>query len=86
MPYIKQEARRELVGHARRLGLTADGPGELNFVITTVIAAYLFGGQEPHYEDYNDVLGVLVGVILEVYRRKVAPYEDMKKEENGDVY
>jgi len=85
-PYIKPEDRTELVGHARRLGLTADGPGELNFVLTTVIAAYLFGGQEPGYRDFNEVIGVLECAKLELYRRQVAPYEQEKCRLHGDVY
>jgi len=31
-------------------------------------------------------MGVLECIKQEFYRRAVAPYEDKKKEENGDVY
>lgn len=33
-----------------------------------------------------DILGVLEGAKLELYRRKIALYEDIKIKENGDVY
>jgi len=32
------------------------------------------------------VIGVLESVKMELYRRKIADYEDEKCEENGDVY
>jgi hypothetical protein len=38
------------------------------------------------YFSYNEVVGVLECVKLEMYRRLVAPYEDRKCKENGDVY
>ena len=58
--------------------------GELNYVLTQVCLTYL--GETPRYQQFNDVLGALEGCKLEMYRRKVAPYEDTKIEENGDVY
>lgn len=38
------------------------------------------------YEVYNAVEGVLSCIGQELYRRMIAPYEDRKKEENGDVF
>jgi len=38
------------------------------------------------YAEMSAVRGVLADVSSEFYRRKMAPYEDMKREENGDVY
>jgi hypothetical protein len=35
---------------------------------------------------YNDVIGALECCKLELYRRMVAPYENTKIKENGDVY
>lgn len=86
MPYIPKEARlsMDLEGHARRAGIGLSSPGELNFVLTTAILAYL--GSDPHYRDFNEVIGVLECVKQELYRRMVAPYEDQKCIENGDVY
>lgn len=36
--------------------------------------------------NYSDIVGVLSCVEQEFYRRIASPYEDLKKEENGDVY
>jgi hypothetical protein len=61
-----------------------DTPGELNFAITQLLLNYLDGGMS--YTAINEVIGVLECAKLELYRRVAAPYEDKKKEENGDVY
>lgn len=58
--------------------------GEINYVVTTLLDKIL--GPAPRYEDYNRVLGVLEAAKLELYRRRVTPYEDGKCREQGDVY
>jgi len=84
MPYIPQEERSPTGRMARQLGVVAIGPGQLNHALTSAILAYL--GSEPHYRDFNEVIGVLECVKQELYRRMVAPYEDKKCAKNGDVY
>ena len=83
MPYISQEERALLWEWSRYLWIPTT-PGTLNFVLTKMIQVYL--GQGPDYTRYNDVLGVLSAISHELYRREIAPYEDEKIEENGDVY
>lgn len=80
MPYIRSERREELMGE----GEVPNTPGELNFFLTKLLLEYL--PETPGYTDYNNVIGVLECCKLEMYRRAVAPYEDKKIEENGDVY
>lgn len=79
MPYIKQQDREYL---RERNPHTA---GELNYLITQLIISYMNGGKEC-YQAYNDCLGALEGAKLELYRRKIAPYENKAIEKNGDVY
>lgn len=80
MPYITQERRKELQVTPEPMR----NAGELNFTITTLLVQYL--EYNKGYQAYNDCLGVLEGAKLELYRRLVAPYEDHKIKENGDVY
>jgi hypothetical protein len=82
MPYIKQ-AQRQLVQPLS--GYEASTPGELNYQITSLVVAYL-DKRGISYTALNEVIGVLECAKLELYRRAVAPYEDQKCEENGDVY
>ena len=85
MPYIPQARRAELRGISRRPGLRAENVGELNFCITTLLLAYL-EMQGITYQTLNDVVGVLGCVEAELNRRLIAPYENQKIRENGDVY
>ncbi len=78
MPYIPPEERRQLEYHP-----VPESAGQLNYLITKLVKAYL--GDSPRYYDFNDVIGALECAKLEVYRRSVAPYEDIKIAENGDV-
>lgn len=78
MPYIKQEDRDEA-------SIRLATPGELNFAITMLIRSYL-RTHGKSYTTCNAVIGALDAAKMEFYRRVVAPYEDQKIAENGDVY
>lgn len=85
MPYITKDAREALEFDLTDIGGSAETPGELNFLLTELLVGYL----DEHGRSYgtiNDILGALEGAKLEFYRRVVAPYEDKKIAENGDVY
>ena len=58
--------------------------GDLNYIITMILSKAL--GENPNYARLNEIMGVLECCKLEMYRRKVAKYEDQKISENGDVY
>ena len=57
--------------------------GRLNYVCTR-LALNVFPLRK--YWVMALVCGVFINVILEYYRKWVAPYEDKKIAENGDVY
>jgi hypothetical protein len=57
----------------------------LNYVLTDLVTDYL-DQRTPSYAVFNEVIGVLECMKLELYRRILAPYEDEKCKENGDVY
>lgn len=93
MPYIGHGRRSSIhntTNHTINLGEIRTA-GELNFAIQVLAQNYLewmevFMGAPPSYIAYNDILGVLEAAKLEFYRRRVAPYEDTKIAENGDVF
>lgn len=80
MPYVEQGRRGIYV----QLDRIPETPGELNYLITSLVNAYV---QEHGvcYTLYNEVLGVLTAVQFELYRRAVAPYEDAAALKNGDL-
>jgi len=81
MPYITQDARKELDNNERK----PDALGELNYEITMLIKDYL-DRQGHGYRNYAGVIGMLETIILEYYRRVVVPYEQEKIRENGDIF
>ena len=85
MPYIDQWTRAEMSGYQGVSPRGPETPGELNYVITKVIVDY-YDSKNFDYQVVNDIIGALEGAKLEFYRRIVAPYEDRKREENGEVY
>lgn len=61
--------------------------GEINYCITKLLNDYLKAFNTPYsYQDLNELIGVLEAAKLEFYRKVVAPYEEVKILENGDVY
>lgn len=86
MPYILPNRRSAL----EPLGDPIETPGELTFVLTRVIQKYIgWSGQSEERLSYlmiTEILGALEGTKLEFYQRVVAPYEERKRKENGDVY
>lgn len=83
MPYIRKEKRRALMPWSA----APETPGELNFAITALCVIYeAGGGDERKYARLNEIVGALECAKLEFARRILAPYEDRKCTENGDVY
>lgn len=81
MPYISKQDR-EYLKDPRAFPQSA---GELNYSITMLLKEYL-RWHSVCYRTFNEIIGVLECAKLEMYRRMVAPYEDEKRQENGDVY
>ena len=84
MPYIKEEDRVKFEKALDDLTVP-NVAGELNYLFTCIIRKYL-QQKGVSYTNMNEVVGVLECTKLELYRRMTAPYEDVKIEENGDVY
>lgn len=83
MPYIKCEERTQI---DRILGcLDSFDEGQLNYIITQLCRRYI-GDYGESYRNYNTLVGVLECAKLELYRRKISNYENVKIEINGDVY
>ncbi len=87
MPYIKPEKRekyertlKELIGILKSLP-AEEVDGELNYVVTKILKEV----YPLRYFHINKAMGVLECIKQEYYRRVVAPYEDIKMKESGDV-
>lgn len=87
MPYIPKEDREPidllLAPLIRELTCTGKWDmGLLNYVFTRI----LLGMKAERYSQYSSLRGVLADVSQEYYRRVMVPYENERKEDNGDVY
>ena len=87
MPYIKKEQRPEIDALIEPIIKKVSGlpleeqDGSLNYAITKIMKSV----YPRKYFHLNRGLGVLTAIKDEFYRRDVAPYEDVKIIENGDV-
>lgn len=87
MPYISNVIRntldKELNSLIEKLRNRGFNPGEINYVFSKI--AQQAWRSVPNYERGNDIMGVFESAKLEFYRRILAPYEDKKIQENGDI-
>ncbi len=88
MPYILTAERDKLKSATDAVAAVIDKnttAGDLNYMISLMAKAYI-GAKGLRYEHLNAVVGALDSAKAEFQRRVVAPYEDKKIAENGDVY
>ena len=88
MPYILPEDRQKLKPAADAVVAAIDASttaGDLNYLISLMAKAYV-DAKGLRYEHLNAVVGALDSCKAEFQRRVVAPYEDKKIADNGDVY
>jgi len=86
MPYIRLAGRNRLNNglHAMLQYMPADA-GELNYVLTRICDTFI-NTKGKNYQNLNEVIGAIECMKQELYRRVIAPYENTKIDENGDVY
>ena len=85
MPYISDHDMREKLDNIVNQVDTHLSEGELNYLVTRILDRYLIYNR-PRYVHINMLIGMLECVKLELYRRVASPYEDVKKEQYGEVY
>lgn len=84
MPYIESGARAKFNDSLRVITSRVRGPGELNYCMTKLAHGYREKNGRSFFT-FCVIMGVFITAMLEFYRRRVAPYEDEKIKENGDV-
>ncbi len=91
MPYIKPEDREKfddsLSSLMAQIIVQEDSSqaGVLNYCISAILNEVL-KTRGLNYRNLNELVGVLECAKLELYRRIASPYEDLKIQENGDVF
>ena len=84
MPYIKPDKRTVLAPLVRQLVRNIQTPGELTYVLYALMKSTT-EKMNVDYSILSSIMGCMECAKTEFYRRIVAPYEDQKIKENGDV-
>ena len=89
MPYIKPAEREPYLLHLEEVvsSLPVDEEalgGHLNFCISYIINS--LWNEKHRYVRANTIRGAVENALDEWYRVHVVPYEEKKREENGDVW
>ena len=84
MPYIEHERRGRFDVSINNAATFLENGGDLNYCFSMLCEHFIemFGES---YANYSICVSSLENAKLELYRRKIAPYEDKKIEENGDL-
>jgi hypothetical protein len=89
MPYVTQGYRDDmdkeienLIHILNRWSDSEAADGTVNYAITRILRALY---PPTRYKNINSAMGVLECVKQEYYRTGASPYEDEKREQNGDV-
>lgn len=87
MPYIKQEGRellKDMTDEISRLDMSRLTDGDMDYLITILLTNWI-KAHGVRYTTFNSAVGILECAKLELCRRALGPYENMKVKENGDV-
>lgn len=84
MPYINPDRRELLDDPLEELAREVQTEGELNYCIYKLASLYIAKVGES-YDSLSLCSSAMEHAKLEWYRRRVAPYEDVKIAENGDI-
>jgi hypothetical protein len=80
VPYILRSNRADI----NRGKSDPDTAGELNYLFCRLAISY-FEDHGRSYQAINDISGAFTEALAEFRRRVVAPYEDTKIAQNGDL-
>jgi len=81
MPYISHEERIDIDA-----GSEPVTPGQLTYAITRLAMKFVRAQGKLRFVTVCIVIGAFMCAAFEFYRRVVAPYENTKMAQNGDVY
>lgn len=82
MPYVEQERRYDLDSVVDEMVKAhVEVNGDLNYILYYYCKDFII----PSYNNYKNFIGELNECAAEIRRRILAPYEDEKIKENGDI-
>ena len=83
MPYVTKERRYDLDPVVDEMvEAQVEANGDLNYILYYYCKNFI----SPSYNNYKNFIGELNECVTEIRRRILAPYEDKKIKENGDIW
>lgn len=84
MPYVKEENREKFDVDIASLSEKVTCEGDLNYIISVLMHDRL-SKIGLNYQNANNLVGMLECAKMELYRTIIAPYENIKMDENGRI-
>lgn len=84
MPYINQDDKYKFDYSIADLSDKVECAGDINYVVTMIVHNFI-NKKGLKYDTLNSAIGALECCKLELNRRIVGPYEDVKISQNGDA-
>ncbi len=92
MPYILEKDRKSLQKHVDvdrvcdyfSIMSLREFAGNLNYLITRIVNRFVKVDGKKYFT-FAVIVGTLICCVLEIYRKRVVPYEEIKEKENGSV-
>ncbi len=84
MPYIDKKKREQFKDYLDVLGDKIETGGDMNYCFSMICKKFIEKYGE-NYLNHSECISALEGATLEWYRMRVAPYEDNKIVQNGDL-
>lgn len=84
MPYIDKEGRTFFDKYLDNVGPNITNKGDLNYCVTQLALHYI-KAHGKSYTNISEAASALVDAADEIKRRLLAPYENQKINENGDL-
>lgn len=85
MPYISDYSKRDNIAKLNDdIVQFIECSGDLNYTITDLLFKVI-AKNDLNYDTINNIIGAMECAKLELYRTTAAPYEDIKRKQNGDL-
>jgi hypothetical protein len=84
MPYIAKKNRLKFEEPLHELVENIETDGDLNYCVSMLMHQIL-RKRGIQYQNMNNIMGAIDCAKMEFYRTVASPYEDMKKNENGNI-